>query len=101
MPNLSDLKSVIVARPQLDELIELAAYGRALKAEYEAQDVAEPDWLPIQMNALKREIVARVADSLEKRRRHINAQLESMKSPTQRQKELKAELKEIEATLTV
>jgi len=98
---LNILKTFIVARMQLDELIELAAYGRALKAEYEEQAVAEPDWLPIQLNALKREIQARVADSLEKRRRHVKAQLESMKSPTQRKQELTKELRELEEALEV
>jgi phosphoenolpyruvate synthase/pyruvate phosphate dikinase len=87
-------------RMDLDELVYLAAVGSQLRAEYEKHNLEEPDWVDVQLKALKREIFARNADKLESRRKEIQARLESLKTPQQKKQELLKEQAEINKKLT-
>jgi hypothetical protein len=80
----------------LDELVALSAFGKSLRAEYEAHQVEVPDYVGTQLNALSREIKGRVADKVEARRRQIQTQLDQLKTPAERREELKAELAKID-----
>ena len=83
-------------RMDLDELVELAAFGRMLRQEYEAQKVDEPDFVGTQLTALRREIQSRLDDQREKRRRQIKSQLQGLKTTAERRAELEEELKNLE-----
>lgn len=85
---LQQLKTFQADRMDLDELVALATFGRSIRAEYEAHNLEEPDWLDIQLKSLRREINSRNADKLESRRREINARLDSLKTPTEKKSEL-------------
>jgi phosphoenolpyruvate synthase/pyruvate phosphate dikinase len=87
-------------RMDLDELVYLAAVGSQLRAEYEKHNLEEPDWVDVQLKALKREIFARNADKLEARRKEIASRLESLKTPQQKKTELLKEQAEINRKLT-
>jgi phosphoenolpyruvate synthase/pyruvate phosphate dikinase len=83
----------------IDELVFLAAFGKLLRAEYEAHQLEEPDFIDIQLKALKREIFTRNADRLESRKREINLRLESLKTPTEKKAELLKEKARIDKQL--
>jgi hypothetical protein len=98
--SLSDFKNFTAARMDIDELVSLAAYGRQLRAEYEAQKVDEPEWVGIQLNSLRRTVQSRLADAQEARRRQIKASLHSLKTPAERRAELEKELAELDGVPT-
>ncbi len=80
----------------LDELVALSAFGRQLRAEYEAQRVPEPDYVGLQLNAIRREIESKMADKREARKREIKSQLSGLKTAAERRKELEEELEKLE-----
>jgi hypothetical protein len=96
---LQQLRNFQADRMDLDELVALAAFGRQLRAEYEAHQLDEPDWVDIQIKSLRREIHSRNADRLEARRKEIGARLESLKTPTEKKAALTKELRELEKQL--
>lgn len=83
----------------LDEAVALSAFGRSLKAEYEAQAIETPEWLDNRLRELRREIKVRTQDVLDKRLREAKARLETLKTPTERREALEAEIKRLEAQL--
>lgn len=94
---LGNFKTFTAERLDLDELVSLSAFGKQLRAEYEAHQIEEPEFVGIQLNAVKREIQSRVADSRESRKRAITAQLQQLKTPAERRVELQAELEKLDA----
>jgi flagellar motility protein MotE (MotC chaperone) len=94
---LSEFKNFNKDRLDLHELLALAAFGRILRAECESQKVDEPPFVDVQLKTLRREIAAKVDDQRQARRRQIDAQLDSLKTPTERRKELEKEKAELEA----
>ena len=80
----------------LDELVALSAFGRQLRAEYEAQRVPEPDYVGLQLNAIRREIESKMADKREARKREIKSQLSGLKTAAERRAELEKELEQLE-----
>lgn len=77
---------------EIDELIALAAFGRMLRAEYEASKVDEPDFVAQQLRTLRHEIQARVSDKQEARRKEIKSQLQRLATPQERREALQKEL---------
>jgi len=93
---LSDFRNFNKDRLDMDEMVGLAAYGRLLRTEYEAQKVEEPEFVDVQLKTLRREIQAKMDDKREVRRRQIKAQLQSLKTATERRAELEKELGDLE-----
>lgn len=89
---LEVFQNFTLTRLSLDELVELSAYGRALKAEYEANKIDTPEFVDVQLGVLSREIASRVADKREARKRQIKAQLAGLKTAAEKRAELEAEL---------
>ena len=96
---LSEFKSFNKDRLDLDDMVGLAAYGRLLRAEYEAQKVDEPEFVDTQLKTLRREIQSKMDDKREARRRQIKSQLQSLKTPAERREELQKELAELEPVI--
>lgn len=86
-----------VNRMDLEELVALAAYGRTLRDEFEKQKVEEPEFIDVNLKALRREIQSRVADKTDARRRQIRTKLDSLKTPAEKRAELEAELAAMDA----
>jgi ATP-dependent Lon protease len=84
---------------ELDELLALSAFGRAMRTECEAQKVSEPEYVAEQLNTLRREIEARMSDRREARKREIKAQLESLKTKEEKRAALEQELAALEQTI--
>lgn len=96
---LDEFKTFNKDRLDLDDLVALAAYGRLLRTEYEAQKVDEPEFVDIQLKALRREIASRTDDKREARRRQIKTQLQGLKTTAERKAELEKELGELETEI--
>lgn len=96
---LNTFKTFTADRLQLDDLVVLSAFGRQLRAEYEALQVDEPEFVDLQLKSLRREIHARVADKLEARRSEVKSRLDNLKTPQQRKAELQKELASLDKQL--
>ncbi len=84
----------------VDDLVALAAFGRALRAEYVEQKADVPDFVDVQLGTLRREIASRLADKREARRRHVKSQLQALKTSAERRAELEKELADLEPAAT-
>ena len=82
---LQKLKSLNMDRLlELEEVIELAAYARAQMAEYEANEVAVPDWLTNVTNLLREEIARRARAALLEELRSVEREIDGYKSVSDR-----------------
>jgi hypothetical protein len=97
---LSDFQNFNKDRLNLDDMVALAAFGRILRAEYEAQKVDEPEFVDTQLKLLRREIASKVDDKRQARRKQIEAQLQSLKTPAERRAELEQEKAELDAAVS-
>lgn len=97
---LSDFQNFNKDRLNVDDMVALAAFGRILRAEYEAQKVDEPEFVDTQLKLLRREIASKVDDKRQARRKQIEAQLQSLKTPAERRAELEKEKAELEAAVS-
>ncbi len=88
--NLQEFKAYqsVKDRKDIDELIEMAVYGKHLKAEYEARQIPVPEQIADVYSAVSRDIEAKVADAKAKRIMQIKQQLEGLKTPSERKQEL-------------
>ncbi len=93
---LDQFQNFDINRSSLEELVALAQFGRALRAEYEALKLDEPEWVGVQLNTLRREINVRSQDAREARIREIDSRLAALKTPDEKKAEL---LKERERLL--
>jgi hypothetical protein len=99
MHQLDQFRNFNVDGLDIDELVSLSLFGRQLRAEYEALQIEEPEWVDIQLKALRREVHVRNANNLEARRREIDARLDALKTPGQRKNELLKERELIDKQL--
>lgn len=97
--SLNTFKNFTADRMDIDELVALYAFGKALRAEYDALQVEEPSFVDAQLKSLRREITSRTADKLEARKRELAARIDSLKTPAQKKTELEKELAALEKQL--
>ena len=96
---LSDFKQFDVNRLDIAGLVGLSAFGRALKGEFESQNVEVPEWVEVNLKSLRREIKARNADRIESALRDAKNRLDSLKTPTEKKAELKKTVQALEKQL--
>lgn len=63
---LERLKNLDTDGPDMDDLVELAAFADSLQATYTRLEVEPPSWLETRVRALHKEIKIRESDRLEK-----------------------------------
>ena len=90
--DLATFKNYNTARADLDDLVAMAAFGRTLRAEYEAHQIEEPEFVGAKLKALRAEIADRNADKIAARKSEIKARLDALKSPKEKAAELRKEL---------
>ncbi len=95
--DLTTFKNYNTARADLDELIAMASFGRALRAEYEAHQIDEPEFIGTKLKALRSEIADRNADKIAARKSELKARLDALKAPKEKAAELRKELEALEA----
>jgi hypothetical protein len=93
---LDQFKSYTKDRLDVEQLVTLSAFGKALKAEFEAQRVEVPEYVTDQLKSIGREIQARVADGREALRKKLRAQLDTLKTTSERREDLQKQLAALE-----
>ncbi len=93
---LVEFKNFSADRLDVDGLVALLAFGKVLRAEFETQKLEVPEYVGVQIRSLKREIDAKVADKREAERKRLKAQLEALKTPSERKTEIAARLEVLE-----
>ena len=94
---IMDLKNFNSDGKDLDELVELAAEGRAFRAEYEALQLEVPEWLDNSLKAVRRDIRDRVADSKAARLKELKARRAQLKTTEEKRSVLDKEIEKLEA----
>jgi ATP-dependent Lon protease len=97
---LNKLKNFDALRMSVEELLELSAYARGVKAEYEYSNMEVPEWIETQIKTLKREINTRNAEALEARKRELEVRLEGLKTTREKREELEKELAKLNKLTT-
>jgi hypothetical protein len=99
LEKLKNLTGTLALKGAVDALVELAAYGRALRAEYEAQKIPGPKWLEESLVTLQREIRARW--QAERRAQLVAAEreLEELQSREEKRKAKEEEIKRLREEL--
>lgn len=94
---INDIKQFNTDRGDVDDLVGLLAYGKLIVAEYESLDIDVPEWLPSKLKAVKREVLSRISDQVEKRLKEARLRLDNLKTPAERKTEIQKEIRRLEA----
>lgn len=89
---LDEFKNINVDRLDIDELVNLAAFGRQFRQEFEALSAPVPEYVDDNLRTVRGEINARLADRRAARSREIKSQLENLKSREEKRTQLEKEL---------
>jgi len=92
---LNKLRSFDCDRLELEELVELLAYGKMLRAEFEVHSEV-PEWLDVRLRELRREISTRNQDNIDKRLRTLKARREALLPDEEKRTKLDAEIAALE-----
>jgi len=84
------LKNLNTDRPNLEELVMLHTFAKLYRAEFDHVQVEAPAWLDETVRKLRREITARNSDAMANAVRQIDAELDRLKTPSERKAELMA-----------
>ena len=95
--NITALKNFNADRLDMEDLVGLLADSKALRLEYEALQIEEPEYIDTTIKAIRREITSRNADKIAARKRELKARIDSLKTPLQKKKELEDELSKLES----
>ena len=95
--NITALKNFNADRLDMEDLVGLLADCKALRAEYEALQIEEAEYIDTTIKAIRREITSRNADKIAARKRELTARIDSLKTPAQKKTELEKELAALEA----
>lgn len=95
--NINALKNFNADRLDMDEMVGLLADCKALRNEYEALQIEEPEYIDTTIKSIRREINTRNADKVAARKRELAARIDALKSPTQKKRELEEELAKLQA----
>ena len=89
---LQRFKSFNAESADLDELVEVAVFGRQFRAEHEALNVPIPEYVDDTLRVVRREIDGRLADKRAARVRELKAQRENLKTAAERREAIDKEL---------
>jgi len=95
MSQLDKFMNFSVDGATFDELVELSAFARQLRSEYETLRLDEPEWVSIQTSTIRREIGVRGEDARQARIREINSRLASLKTNEEKKTDLLRELERL------
>ena len=84
---------------EMDEAIALSAYARSIEAEYEALDMAVPEWIIKATDVLRQEIARRThaADAAEMKR--LQGELDGYKTVSEKRNEAQRKLASLQKKL--
>lgn len=96
---LKELRQYNVDIGNLEDMVEMHLQGSLILKHFEDLDIDIPEWLPGKLRQIKREIMQKVSDKIEKRLSEARLRLESLKTPIQKKAEIEREIKKLEASL--
>jgi hypothetical protein len=99
LEKLKNLTATLALKGAVDALVELAAFGRSITAEYEAQKLPVPEWLPKNLKALSREIAARWKADRAAQLAAAEKELEELRSREEKRVAKEAEVKRLREEL--
>jgi hypothetical protein len=98
---LEKLRSVNVDKMDIDDLVELAAFGQLARTTYSAYEVPTPEWLTDALKTLDADIKRRRRDALEARRKQIKARRAGLRTAAEERADLDAEDARLAAALGI
>ncbi len=98
---LKELRGLDVERTDLDEMVALSTFGRAMNAEYDRLAIPIPEWLEDRLTELDRETRLRRTDALEKKLKELKARKETLKTAEQKRTDVDSEMLKIEKALGI
>jgi hypothetical protein len=98
---LDQFKKFNAEAADLDELVEVATFGRQFRAEHEALNVPVPEYVDDNIRVIRREIDARLSDKRAARVRELKAQRDSLKTAAERREAIDKELAALGETVGV
>lgn len=96
---LEKLRSINIDRMDIDEAIELAAFGKVAATTYGAYEVPVPDWLTDSLKTLDADIKRRRRDALEARLKTLQARKAALRSRDEERADIDAELARLSGVL--
>lgn len=98
---LDQFKNFNAESADLDELVEVAAFGRQFRAEHETLNVPVPEYVDDNLRAIRSQIALRLADKKAERRRYLIAQRDSLKTAAERREAIDKELATLDEPVSV
>jgi hypothetical protein len=98
---LEELRGLDVERTNLDEMVALSTFGRAMEDEYKRLTIPVPEWLEDRLSALDREIRLRRTDALQAKLKELEARKEALKTADQKRQDVDAEMAKVKAALGI
>lgn len=92
---LDQFKNFSADSNDLDELVQLAAFGRQFRAEHETLNVPVPEYVDDNLRAIRREIESKMADRKATRIRELKAQRTSLATAQEKRAAIDKELEEL------
>jgi hypothetical protein len=89
---LDQFKNFSADSNELDELVQLASFGRQFRSEHEALNIPVPEYVDDNLRAIRREIESKMADRKATRVRELKAQRDSLKTAQERRDAIDKEL---------
>ena len=96
---LDQFKNFSADSNDLDELVQLAAFGRQFRAEHETLNVPVPEYVDDNLRAIRREIESKMADRKATRIRELKAQRTSLATAQEKRAAIDKELEELGETV--
>lgn len=84
---------------EVDEAVELSAFARSLESEYATLDLPTPAWLQQAGDTLREEIARRTRAADLAALKEVEAQIESLKSASEKRKEAETRLAALQKKL--
>lgn len=98
---LEQLRRFDAEKSNLEEMLALSAFAKTLSGEYSSRQLSIPEWLTGTQKSLNHEIMGKVRDQLEKRKRELLSQASGLESAEEKRKRIASELEAIDAQLGV
>jgi flagellar motility protein MotE (MotC chaperone) len=98
---LNRLKNFDAEQNNLEDLIELSAFGTLVAAEYTSHTIPVPEWLNDNLAAVKQEVKRRNEDYLRKQLKEVEIQLGALKTKEEKKSELLTQVEKLKSTLGI
>jgi hypothetical protein len=92
---LNEFKNFSAESNDLDELVQLAAFGRQFRAEHETLNVPVPEYVDDNLRGIRREIESKLADRKAARIRELKATRSSLATAAERREAIDRELEKL------